>query len=390
MNVLVVDDDRVIAEGLGEVLESEGHAVVIGHDTQIAELILEHQDIALALCDIRLTGPFRFEGLEFIDHVRERAPHCKVIIMSGDVTPEIETEALRRGARAVLQKPFPMERLEAFLGRRESATSGSKVILPTIDDVLAGEPRINPVFQPIVDLTAGVPRAFAFEALCRIQTHSLLARPDLLFEYASRLKRVVDLELATIRRSIENAAALAGDALLFFNVHPASLTEGDRFAGTLIGCADENALKLDRVVLELTEQQAIRDDDALISTLASLRTRGVRFAFDDVGSAYSHLSIIDQVRPEFLKVSQQFGSDFEVDPTKGKVVRNLLALASDFGSELILEGIETAATARAARDLGITLGQGYYFARPALAENLGNWTGAGAEHATSTDRPRSS
>jgi EAL domain-containing protein (putative c-di-GMP-specific phosphodiesterase class I) len=46
-------------------------------------------------------------------------------------------------------------------------------------------------------------------------------------------------------------------------------------------------------------------------------------------------------------------------------VRNILALAADFGCRVVIEGVETEATRDAARALGIELAQGYLFARPA-------------------------
>jgi EAL domain-containing protein (putative c-di-GMP-specific phosphodiesterase class I) len=48
-----------------------------------------------------------------------------------------------------------------------------------------------------------------------------------------------------------------------------------------------------------------------------------------------------------------------------KIVMNILSLANDFNCDLILEGIEDESTAVTAAHLGITLGQGYFFARPA-------------------------
>jgi EAL domain-containing protein (putative c-di-GMP-specific phosphodiesterase class I) len=86
--------------------------------------------------------------------------------------------------------------------------------------------------------------------------------------------------------------------------------------------------------------------------------------------AYSHLPMLDQVRPSFLKISQHFGTAFESDPTKMKIVRNLLSLARDFECDLIVEGIEHAATAVAAERLGIKYAQGFYFHRPAEAETF--------------------
>ncbi len=77
--------------------------------------------------------------------------------------------------------------------------------------------------------------------------------------------------------------------------------------------------------------------------------------------------IIDVIRPRFLKISQQFGTGFEEDPTKEKIVRNIIALAADFGCQTILEGVENEATLVAARELGIPLAQGYHLGRPGPA-----------------------
>jgi EAL domain-containing protein (putative c-di-GMP-specific phosphodiesterase class I) len=108
----------------------------------------------------------------------------------------------------------------------------------------------------------------------------------------------------------------------------------------------------------------------VLEAIDALRETGIRFAFDDVGMAYSHLPVIARVRPAYLKVSQHFGIGFESDPTRLKLVRNLLSLAKDFDAELILQGIETQATADAAREIGIPLGQGFYFARPSSADEM--------------------
>lgn len=104
--------------------------------------------------------------------------------------------------------------------------------------------------------------------------------------------------------------------------------------------------------------------------IEALRALGVRFAFDDVGSALSHLPRLDAVRPSFLKISQDFGTNFEQHPTRENIVQNLHRLAVDIGAELILEGIESGQTAEAARNLGIRYGQGFHFGRPAAAEAM--------------------
>jgi len=124
------------------------------------------------------------------------------------------------------------------------------------------------------------------------------------------------------------------------------------------------------VILEITEQNSFAGRPN--GSIEMLKAAGVRFAFDDVGSAYSHLEHIDVIRPQFLKISKQFGIDFERDATKEKIVRNIIGLAADFGCATILEGVETKATLDAARELGIPMLQGYLFGRPSEAST---WTG---------------
>ena len=76
------------------------------------------------------------------------------------------------------------------------------------------------------------------------------------------------------------------------------------------------------------------------------------------------------VRPSFLKISQAFGTAFETDSTKMKIVRNLVSLAADFHCELILEGVESESTAQAAAEMGIKYAQGFHFAEPLPASAL--------------------
>lgn len=122
--------------------------------------------------------------------------------------------------------------------------------------------------------------------------------------------------------------------------------------------------------VKITEQARLSEAAIVLQTIAELQKLGVRFAFDDLGLAYSHMPLIDKIRPSFLKISQEFGTRFETDPTKTKIVANLLSLAHDFQCDLILEGIEDQRTAEVAADMGIPFGQGFLFGRPADASSF--------------------
>jgi EAL domain-containing protein (putative c-di-GMP-specific phosphodiesterase class I) len=173
-------------------------------------------------------------------------------------------------------------------------------------------------------------------------------------------------------RSLEAAAVLPDDSNIFINIDPLTF-DGRLLVPSLKSAARRASLPLERVVLEVTERSAFPDDHVAARVFDELRDLGLRFALDDHGSAYSHLSLISRIKPSFIKMSQTFGTDFENDDTKERIVRHTISLANDFNCETILEGIESGTTSRAAAAMGVTLAQGFHFGRPRAA---GHWVAA--------------
>ncbi len=364
--VLIVDDDRRITDALAMLLERPGREIVVCGSIESAQIVVERIHVSCVVTDVRLTSPFRFEGLDFIRDVKRHSPESIIVLMTGSLTAELTREAIERGATAVLAKPFGTDELEALIGPPASDVEARLEVVPSMDDVI-GDGQIVPFFQPIVDLTAGL-SPFGFESLARLRTDGILRSPDALFAYAGRSGRIVDLEMACIRSTFACCRPLLADgSRIFINIHPAVMGN-PRLAPTLEEVLVSSGIDASHVVLEITEQQSLGNARDVALQCAALRALGLSFALDDVGVAYSHLTHIDAIVPAFLKVSQDFGGSFERDPTKTKIVRNLLSLAQNFGCELVLEGIETEDTHKAAQSEGIRLAQGYLFGRPAPVE----------------------
>jgi EAL domain-containing protein (putative c-di-GMP-specific phosphodiesterase class I) len=364
--VLIVDDDPEIANALAQLIECRGREVIVCGDLESAEIAVEQLPVACVISDVRLSSPFRFEGLDFIAHVKRHAPRSSIVLMTGALTNELAAEALARGASAVLAKPFDSDDLTRFLGQPGSSEESRIVRMPGIDEIVDGN-QLFPLFQPIVDLSTPALLPHGFESLARLDTPGLLASPQALFDYANRKGRVVDLEIACIRATFARCGSLvARGARIFLNLHPAVIVS-DRLRDVLTSASAAANIAPSAIVLEITEQQSLGDAAIVGRQCAALRELGFTFALDDVGVAYSHLTHIDQIRPAYLKISQDFGTSFESDVTRTKIVRNILSLARELGCELVLEGIETTATRDAAHAAGIGLGQGYLFGRPAPA-----------------------
>ncbi len=361
--VLIIDDDIGILEGLAAGLEACGRDVITCSDIESAEIVLENKEVGCVVCDVRLSGPLSIDGIEFIDRIRIKPQGPKLVMMSGGDAAVVGDESLRRGATHFLSKPFRLSELESLLGGFD-AGSGSIVRMPSLPGILGGG-SLTPHFQPILDIATG--KRFGYEALIRFPDGAMLDNPELLFEYARRKLALPQLETVCLQQAMNmGGALLADDAHMFLNVSPLSF--GDPlFSERLLGMARHGGIAPQRLVVEISEQDSFDPRAPLPSSIAELTAAGVQFAFDDVGSAYSHLARIAEIRPRFLKISQSFGSGFEQDPTKEKIVRNIAGLARAFDCEVILEGIECEATLVAASELGIGYGQGYYIARPAPA-----------------------
>lgn len=236
--------------------------------------------------------------------------------------------------------------------------------VPLLEEIIRSE-KLYSLYQPIVSLSGAGRKAIGFESLARYSEPMPLASPDLLFEYATRKGMSVELDLACLQRGLRGAAALPVGAIRFLNLQPITLEEGERLLHLVSELDAQGLVPSGSVVLELTEHLTFRDVDRAAHYSDALREKGCRFAFDDVGSGFSHLKLLDRIKPEYIKLASEFGTDFEQSAFKRKIIEHQLALARDFAADVILEGIETEATAQNAADLGIELGQGWHFGRPA-------------------------
>jgi len=363
--VLVIDDDSSVTSALSMLLEHDGRTLILCSDVESAELMLARHPVTHVLSDVQFSGPFGFEGLHFLTRIREQRPACRIVLMTGAVTDALRDVAGRLGAASVLAKPFDLSELEEAM-ELDGAAEGAYELLtvPPLDEVLRSG-LLSTAFQPIVTLNGAI---FGFEALARIEGAWGGGAITELFEYAAKRERLAELNVAALTSAIAGARALAGEMALFINVDPMTFDRGD-VAGALRATAAKHAVPLSRVVLEITERSSFLDPASVLPAIESLRADGVRFALDDHGSAYSHLSLIDQIRPAFIKISPTFGTAFDEDAMRLRVVRNIASLARDFGCRTILEGVESASTARAAAAHGIDLAQGYYFGRPHAASH---------------------
>jgi EAL domain-containing protein (putative c-di-GMP-specific phosphodiesterase class I)/DNA-binding response OmpR family regulator len=213
----------------------------------------------------------------------------------------------------------------------------------------------RPHFQPIVDLRRG--EVVGAEALTRFADG---APPDVRFREAAVAGLGIDLELATLEAAVTEAKALTPpDAWISLNVSPAlMLSTSIRSLKTVLDLRDRD------VVLELSEQEAVTDYDAM---RGALRAAGddVRLSIDDAGSGFASLRHILRLQPDFIKLDRSWIHGVDADPARQAMIAGLRHFADQTGAVLVAEGIERDEERRTLLDLRVDLGQGFLLGRPA-------------------------
>lgn len=115
IDILVIDDDRELAETLQDFLTGEGYTVATANSAAPAiEFYDNNPQLALALTDLIMPDS---TGLSVMEELHRRNPDLPVVIMTGFGTIETAVEAIKRGAEDYITKPFDREAVRKKVGR---------------------------------------------------------------------------------------------------------------------------------------------------------------------------------------------------------------------------------------------------------------------------------
>jgi EAL domain-containing protein (putative c-di-GMP-specific phosphodiesterase class I) len=214
--------------------------------------------------------------------------------------------------------------------------------------------RLDVEFQPVFDLDDC--RIVSLEALARFGTDPDRS-PAAWFAEAAEVGLTIELELAAIRRALEQLDDFPPEVTIALNVSPSTAID-PRFARLVEDVAD-------RVVIEITEHAQVDDYDALRNALAPLRERGAQLAIDDVGAGFANLRHILRLAPDIVKLDLSLTQEIARDPAREALASSLVGFAEGVGAAITAEGISSHEELQMLRALGVDYGQGFFLARPA-------------------------
>jgi DNA-binding NtrC family response regulator len=113
-NILIVDDEKNIREGLGKALELEDYNILLAADGREALTVINSEEIDLIITDLKMP---EMSGEELLKKVSSAYPTVPVIILTGHGTIESAVNAMRDGAYDFITKPLNLDRLSLLVRR---------------------------------------------------------------------------------------------------------------------------------------------------------------------------------------------------------------------------------------------------------------------------------
>ena len=105
-NVLIIDDNETMREGVAQVVRRMGHKVCASASGSEALAIFKKTPADFVITDLKMNG---IDGLEVLRRIRELDPDCPTLLMTAYGTVEAAVEAMKQGAMDFLTKPFAPE-----------------------------------------------------------------------------------------------------------------------------------------------------------------------------------------------------------------------------------------------------------------------------------------
>lgn len=386
IRVLVLDDDKFMLEFVSHLLRELGvNEVLVAEDGAAGLFALSAQIevVDLLICDIEMPG---MDGIEFLRHIADQKYSGKVVLFSGvgaDLLKAIERLAIVRGLNVIgtLTKPVTMGSLTAILEKLSlpiQKTADSSQIRQMFDveeirQALMAD-QITLFFQP--KISASSRRVTSVECLARWH-HARYGyiSPDNFISIIEQNGLINDFTRNVLKKSVQQLDIWLQNGLdlkISVNVSMANL---DRFNLPEIyqEAVQDSNVPIERVTLEITEGKLGKDFAQSLDILTRIRLKGFGLSIDDFGTGYASMETLKYMPFTELKIDRIFAHNATQDLATRVILESSIKLGKAFGLNVVVEGIETQADCELVAELGCDEIQGYFIAKPMLADEFSRW-----------------
>ena len=230
---------------------------------------------------------------------------------------------------------------------------------------LLREERLQMHFQPILHAESGR-EVFAYECLARgIGRDGSIISPGQLFPAARASELMFHMDRAARIAAIQQAAEHDIRENIFINFNPTSVYDPVFCLRTTFDEVERKGASPSQYVFEVVETDLIEDPGHLEGILREYRRHGFRVALDDLGAGYGSLNMMQNIRPDFVKLDRGMVDGVSGNDYLASITSRLIEMARELGVSVIAEGIESREDWAWLREHKVDYVQGFYFARPA-------------------------
>ncbi len=378
---MLVDDEPSILDLTTRYLEKMGYRNITS--CQSGQLALETYQETTASYDIIISdlNMPEMNGVELLRHLSEEGYQGGIILLSGEDNRILEIAKELAKARNLnvigyISKPFKRETLELLLA--DYSPQAPNISAPLLDEISEEELRAGMdgdnllmAYQPKTKLETG--KMIGVEALAR-WNHSErgLLPPYTFIPLAERSKLIDELTHNIYRKTLSQMRAwLDKDIILevSINISVNSFTT-DGFVDFLIQTAEEYNINPDMIIIEVTETQIMENSLECLEMLMQLRMKNFGLAIDDFGTGHSNMTQLKNVPFTELKIDRAFVNGACEDPAARTILESSVELAKKLDMYTVAEGVESKLEMELVKELGCDQIQGYYIAKPMLANDF--------------------
>ncbi|GAK22857.1 LOW QUALITY PROTEIN: diguanylate cyclase/phosphodiesterase [Vibrio sp. JCM 19052] len=352
-----------IAERLKQQLHDEATLARIGGDEFAVFMPTTHSDEDIRLTERRLqqllAAPFMLDGETVV---------VKISVGVVRTQPEQTMSLWLRNASIALSYAKQESRTSVCHYSPEMA-SASKFRTQMLAKIQTGidNREFVPFYQPIIDLATG--NICGAEALARWHSESGMISPlDFIpiAEESGMIKTIGQQILfqacSDTCKAIDNKQ-WPQDFQLHVNVSVHQLSSPN-FVESVAKVLHTTGLAANNVTLEITESRIIDSAPTTLDNLLKLREMGLGIAIDDFGTGYSSLAYLHALPFTCLKIDRTFINRLTKENLDSSVVAAIINITKGMKTNVVAEGVETAAQAQLLSSLGCNQVQGFYYSRP--------------------------
>jgi EAL domain-containing protein (putative c-di-GMP-specific phosphodiesterase class I)/CheY-like chemotaxis protein len=375
VRLLVIDDETDICDLITDVAETRGFEVKTVSEPNAVEAALREFTPQAIMLDLMMPGT---DGVELLRNLSSHIRGCAIVLMSGH-DARVLNSASRLGTAHGLnivgtqEKPIDIAALRLMLDKLASAGVRQEKRRTDVDGSTVKQEEIALYYQPIIEFETGKVRGLEALARWNHPTYGIIT-PDLFLEKldAPNLDRLAAQVMFLATRDLAEVHSKGFPIAVSINMTAGNLIDlavPDR----LDELCREHKLPPEKVNVEVTENEVMREVRRIIDVLTRLRLRGFGVAIDDFGIGYSSLRELQRMPISVMKMDKSFVLDMAENRDSKMIAHTIIELGHNLGFKVVAEGVESLHVANLLKERRCDLMQGYLVSKPLPLDRLLIW-----------------